>query len=659
MIKKLFIVLISILAIISSIVIYHYKSTSIIPIESKHIVIKAAGDINFPPYEYADENGVYTGFNVDIMRAIALSTGIDIKFYPMSWQEACEKLKNGEVDVIEGMKVATDRNKYYEFSKEYLENSQSIFVIEGNNDINQFEDLQNKRVVIQQGDVAVNNLKTLNNVDIIYTNDQEQAINKLLTGDADAYIGNSLTGVFFTNKLNIKNKIKIVGKVLNPTKYSVAVKYGDKETLHIVNSGLNEIKKNGTYDKIYRKWFGQPVNLTNWYIKQIIFFSVMVILMLAIIMLLFYKWNTRLKKEVNKQTREINDTNIILKKKNTQIKLERDFREQVLNNIFSGIVTINKKGEITFTNEMAEIILKSKLLGKQYVNTEINEIINYTIPIKSSGEKELLIDNKKLYINYKVDLLNNVYEDMDETIVIFRDITEEKLMQGNMRTKDKMQSLGNLISSIAHEIRNPLTSIRAYVELIPKKFDNPKFREMVCKDIPTEIDRLNSLINDLLEYSKPQKPFREKTDLREVVNKVIVLLNNKLQTETIIIENNVSENTNIFIDKNQLRQVLINIVLNAVECLDKQDKKIIISSKANNNAVLLYIKDNGCGIDKETINKIFNPFFTTKDTGTGLGLFISYQLLSENNATIKVQSDIDQGTTFIIEFCHMEVIVNG
>ncbi|GCD11634.1 sensor histidine kinase [Clostridium tagluense] len=110
----------------------------------------------------------------------------------------------------------------------------------------------------------------------------------------------------------------------------------------------------------------------------------------------------------------------------------------------------------------------------------------------------------------------------------------------------------------------------------------------------------------------------------------------------------------MFIDKNQFRQVLINIVLNAVECLDKQDKRIIIWSKVKSNSVLLYIRDNGCGIQEETINKIFDPFFTTKDTGTGLGLFISYQLLSENNATIEVQSDIDQGTTFIIEFCHME-----
>jgi signal transduction histidine kinase/ABC-type amino acid transport substrate-binding protein len=654
LIKKLLIVLISILAITSLILIYHFKSNNVLPGKSDHIVLRVAGDINFPPYEYADENGVYTGFNVDIMRAIALSTGIDIKFYPMSWYDACEQLKSGDVDVIEGMKVATDRDEYFEFSKEYLENSQSIFVVDDNNDINKFEDLKNKRVVIQQGDVAVNNLNTLNNVNIINTNDQEQAINKLLSGEADAYIGNTLTGVFFINKLDIKNKIKIVGKILNPTKYSIAVKYGDVETLSVVNSGLKEIKKNGTYDKIYRKWFGQPVNVPSWYIQRIIFSSAIVIIILAIIMFLFYKWNSRLKKEVNKQTREIHASNNVLLKKNIQIKLERDFRDKILNNVFSGIVTINKQGEITFTNKLAEVILKSELIGKQSEDTPISEIINYKVPNKNSGEKEFLLDNKKFYINYKVDILSNVYENMDQTIVIFRDITEEKLMQENMRTKDKMQSLGNLISSIAHEIRNPLTSIRAYVELIPKKFDNPKFREMVCKDIPTEIDRLNSLINDLLEYSRPQKPFREKTDLSEVVNKVILLLKNKLQTENIIIENNIIKNTVLFIDKNQLRQVLINIVLNAVECLDKQDKKIIIWSKANNNSVLLYIRDNGCGMQEETINKIFNPFFTTKDTGTGLGLFISYQLLSENNATIEVQSGIDEGTTFIIKFCHME-----
>lgn len=626
--------------------------------QSKNKVFKIAGDSNFPPYEYIDENGNFTGFNVDIMRAIALATGADIQFYPMEWNEACDKLKNGEVDIIEGMKYTKDRDKIYDFSDAYLENSQSIFVLSGTEDINSFEDLRYKKVVVQQGDVAVLNLKVLDGVDIIYTSDQEQAINKLLKREVDAYIGNTLTGIYFLNKNGSKDEISIVGKALNITKYSIAVKEGDTETLNIINTGLKQIMKDDTYDKIYRKWFGQYVYSPVWQIKKLLFLALTVILIFTIVVLIFYKWNSSLKKEVDRQTYKINEANRILIKKNDRIKQERDFREEILNNIFSGVVTINRYGIITFTNKLAESILNvksSSLLNKNYEDTLIKKIFLPDGLHQKTGKKEFITDDRKKYLNYKISLLSSSDKEMNETIIIFQDITEEKLMQETIRTKDKLHSLGNLVSSIAHEIRNPLTSIKTYAELIPKKYDNPKFRVMVSKDIPYEIDRLNTMINDLLEYSRPRKPFKERILLCDAIDSVLVLLRSKTEKADIKVFNEVGKDTYIFIDKNHFRQVLINILLNAIESMDKYDKKIIISSYIKDNKVYLSISDNGCGIASESIDKIFNPFYTTKPSGTGIGLFVSYQLMSENNGQIKVDSTPGEGTTFSIEFEKTEV----
>lgn len=602
------------------------------------IKVKVAGDNNFPPYEFLDENNNYTGFNVDIMRAVALVTGIEIEYYPMAWDEACDKLKKGEVDIIQGMRYTRDRDIFYDFSEAYLENSQSIFVLSSNDDIKRFKDLNGKRIAIQRGDVAISTLYTLRHYTSIYTENQEEAIHQLMGGKADAFIGNTLTGVYLIDKMGIRDNVKIVGETLNTTQYSMAVKEGNTELLNIINKGIREIKRNGTYDMIYRKWFGRTVSYPIQFFRKLAVIAIMVILVFAAVMILFLRWNSMLKKEVDKRT--------------LQIKRERDFREKLLNRIFSGIITINKDNIITFANEPAAKILDmelDKLIGLDYRQTNIKDLFSTDELSGESIEKEIQINGRKVYINYRAQIIHNM-DDNEEIIVIFRDITEEKLMQESIITKDKMQSLGNLITGIAHEIRNPLTSIKAYTQLIPKKIDDAKFRDKISKDIPQEIDRLDKLVRDLLEYSKPRKPFMEKINLYEAVDNALLLLKNTLEEKLIKAEIYIDKDITVQFDRNHLQQILINIILNAIESMDKEDKKIIINGENRQDTVYLSIKDNGCGMDKNILSKIFNPFFTTKANGTGLGLYVSYQLLLQNNGGINIDTVEGEGTTFTITF---------
>lgn len=621
--------------------------------KDKQRILKVAGDINFPPFEYMDENGVYTGFNVDIIRAISIISGVDVQFYPMKWEEACEKLKAGEIDLIQGMKYTEDRGKYYDFSEGYLQNTQSIFVLSQNDSINDYGKLSGHRVAVQEGDVAISNLETLPKVNIVYTKDQEEAFKKLLNGEVDAYIGNSLTGVNYINKLNARNKIKIVDTPLNPTDYAIAVRKGDRKTLNLINKALKEIKDNGTYEITFRKWFGYDISYPKWYVQNISKVALLIIVIFSIALLVFYGWNDLLKEEVQKQTHKIKEANIALLKKNQQINEEKEFREQILNKMFNGIITINRDGIISFINTAALNMLNLDIdcvMGRNYKQTILKDIFFIDSMGKRNVEKEVDINENKMYINYKINLLNNNDKYNWETIISFRDITEEKLAQEAIRTKDKMQSLGTLVSGIAHEIRNPLTSIKTYAELIPKKYDNPKFREMISIDIPKEIERLNNLINDLLEYSRPRKPFKESINLLEALNEILLLIKDKALKNNIDIKINVDKDIHIFMDKNHLKQVMINLILNSIESMDKEYKVINIYTKIQNKETILYIEDNGCGIDERDMDKIYNPFYTTKANGTGLGLFVIYQLLLENQVGISLQSYKNQGTKFLLEF---------
>lgn len=498
--------------------------------QPQNVVLEVAGDMNFPPFEYLDESHIYVGFNVDLIRAVALRSGIEVKFNPMKWEDACEKLKQGKVDIIEGMKRTTERDKLYDFSEEILTNSQSIFVLDENTYLNKYEDLTRHTVAIQKGDVAINNLRSMERVNIIFTKDQEDAFKKLLNKEVDAFIGNTLTGVYYANKLSINNKLKIVGGPLNSTSYSIAVKKGDKATLELLNKGIKEIKENGTYDMIYRKWFGQSFKYSDWYVRNTLKYSLIAVSIFLIILFSLYMWNDKLKEEVEKKTKSL---------------------------------------------EMA------------------NE---------------------------------------------------------SLRKKDRMESLGILMAGIAHEIRNPLTSIKTYAELLPKKYDNPKFREMISKDIPYEIERLNNLINELLEYSKPKKAFKENVNIYEIIEKILALIANKIQKESVKINIDIPKDVFVYADKNHLKQIIINLILNGIEAIDKEEKSINISTMGSLGKTYLIIEDNGCGMDKDELNKIYDPFYTTKASGTGLGLFVCYQLIEENNGKIHVSSAKDEGTSFILEF---------
>lgn len=609
---------------------------------NKRKIIKIGGDNNFPPYEYINENGVYTGFNVDIIQAAAFAEGFEIDFIPMSWEKAINMLKNGEIDAIQGMKVTKERSKIFDFSNTCLENSQSVFTFRNREDINGLQDLSGKIVAIQKNDVAIKDLKSKLDTVIIYTENQEQAMEKLLNKEVDAYIGNTLTGVFLIDKFSAKNKIELVGDILNPTKYSIAVQKGDIQTISTINRGLDKIKRNGTYEKIYKKWFGRPIGYPMWYIRRLIYLSLVILTVITIILIVLFKWNSSLHREVSIQT--------------DKIKKARDFRDIILNNVNNGIIILDTHGNITFYNDKAMQLVEAdskRYVGEFYKNTPIKELIPINSLKEGMWEVKVNFEGQSKYIESKVKTLNYKNDDfkkMGSFILIIRDITKEKALAKSMQTKDKLDSLNTMIAGIAHEIRNPLTSIKTYVELIPRRFENPSFRQLISKDVPREINRIHDLIQDLIEYSCPRKPFFEKINLKETIDRVTSMLKTNFDYKDIVVKNYIAPELYIVCDKNHFRQILINVILNAIESLNKEYKKITYLSKIDGEFAEILILDNGCGISEEKLKNIFDPFYTTKSRGTGLGLYVSHILARKNDGYIFIESQVEQRTTVKLKF---------
>ncbi|SCG84265.1 putative signaling protein PA1727 [Proteiniborus sp. DW1] len=285
------------------------NATSSNTLDKNTVILRVAGDNNHPPYEYIDESGVYKGFNVDIMNALSIELGIDIEIVPMEWSNALKALERKEVDLIQGLSKTKDREEKFIFASPTVVNSQAIFVLKETSIITEIGDLSGTRVALQEGDINHEVIGKIQNVIIVPKRNQNQAMDALLNGEVDAFVGNRLTGTYYLQKLRKSHLVKIVGEPMELVEYGPATYLGNEELIIMLNKGLANLKKNGIYDKIYRKWFGEEIfnkkEVIRAYIKEFAIITGIVLL----VIILFIVWNKRLKTEVSKRTNELQAAN--------------------------------------------------------------------------------------------------------------------------------------------------------------------------------------------------------------------------------------------------------------------------------------------------------------------------------------------------------------
>ena len=609
-------------------------------------LITVAGDENFPPYEFLDErNGlkIYRGFNIDLIRAVMDKTDLSVQFVPMPWEEALRALQDGRVDAVSGMKYDADRIQRFDFSEEYLINSLAIFVPRENSIIVELEDLENKKVAVQKDDIAYQ--KLINKVSrMTATVSQEEAMKLLVEGKVDVVVGNKMAGQYILQRLGAMDSVKTVGGIINPERYGMAVRRGNSEFLAKFNDGLRKIKADGTYDFIYMKWFGEPVDYPAYYYKKNLKYLAGGLTVMAILIIIFWRVNYVLKREVAKRTEEISRVNDELVRKNAYIKNVNRYQSSVLNSGYGGILTSDATGAIRFANRYAceHLGISPDLVSLNLRETPSCDWIREALDDGAAGGEVQVDQNWLEYAILRLGADNQT----EEIIIHFRDITEDKYLRTEVIKSQKMEALGQLVASIAHEIRTPLTSIKAFTELLPHKYDNPDFREKISRFVPQEIERLNRVVNDLLTYSNPPAVQKEKILLKALIDDVMVYFVDAFSRQDIQVRRELGERLWVAVDKNQIKQVLINVLLNAVQALkDQTEPRLTLASELGaDGQVVLSVSDNGPGIDPPVQAKVFEPFFTTKSDGTGLGLFVSYQLARRNDVEIRLNSNLGLGT---------------
>jgi PAS domain S-box-containing protein len=236
-------------------------------------------------------------------------------------------------------------------------------------------------------------------------------------------------------------------------------------------------------------------------------------------------------------------------------------------------------------------------------------------------------------------------------IEISRDITEDINMQKAMMHQEKLVSIGRLSAGVAHEINNPLTTILTTTMLIQEDLspEDPNYSEL--ETVVNETLRCREIVTNLLEFARQTQPRKGSYDINTIVHESVVLTQKQAAFKDVRLSERLTPDLPMAeLDKGQIQQSLINLILNAIEATAAGGEIVVESGmKPDSNRIVLKVSDTGEGISKENLARIFDPFFTTKESGTGLGLAITYGIIEQHNGSIDVESKPGAGTTFTVK----------
>ncbi|HCN8408186.1 TPA: two-component system sensor histidine kinase AtoS [Escherichia coli] len=336
----------------------------------------------------------------------------------------------------------------------------------------------------------------------------------------------------------------------------------------------------------------------------------------------------------------------------------RTLNDLIIENAADGVIAIDRQGDVTTMNPAAEVITgyqRHELVGQPYSmlfdNTQFYSPVLDTL---EHGTEHVALEisfpgrDRTIELSVTTSRIHNTHGEMIGALVIFSDLTARKETQRRMAQAERLATLGELMAGVAHEVRNPLTAIRGYVQILRQQTSDPIHQEYLSV-VLKEIDSINKVIQQLLEFSRPRHSQWQQVSLNALVEETLVLVQTAgVQARVDFISELDNELSPINADRELLKQVLLNILINAVQAISARGKIRIQTWQYSDSQQAISIEDNGCGIDLSLQKKIFDPFFTTKASGTGLGLALSQRIINAHQGDIRVASLPGYGATFTL-----------
>ena len=335
------------------------------------------------------------------------------------------------------------------------------------------------------------------------------------------------------------------------------------------------------------------------------------------------------------------------------------YTTNVVENMPDGLISLDAGGDIVTTNNRTKEIFGLKGVADEHRELK-KKVHACTTPLLDALKHNKRVFEREIEcprdedepIPLSVSASRLISEDGEDlgAVFILRDLREIKDLQERVKRSERLAALGSLAAGVAHEIRNPLSSIKGFAQFFLKK-NSPgstdyKYSEVMIK----EVERLNRVISNLLDFAKPKEPLKEKTSIVDLIRHSIELIHDDARAKRIqVIEATEEDIPPLDLDRDQMTQVLLNIELNGLDAMKKGGKLFIRGLRNDERkAAIVEIEDTGKGIPESELPRIFDPFYTTKKKGTGLGLAIAHRIVENHGGTLSVESTKGTGTTFRI-----------
>ena len=326
----------------------------------------------------------------------------------------------------------------------------------------------------------------------------------------------------------------------------------------------------------------------------------------------------------------------------------RSLSENIMDSMADGIIAVDTHAIITSLNRSAETLTgftAEEVVGRSYEevfcsHTWFHSLLLDTLATGTphiGGEIDYPVKYGVLWISISTSLLKNFHGESIGAVVVFKDLSEKKRLEAQVSRADRLATLGELMAGVAHEIRNPLTSIKGFLQYFQQAGTDEE-RAVYIPLMLRETERMNRIIESLLYFARPCELELAPTDLRRVMREAILLIRNRAEKQDIDFEVEMAENIPLTeVDEEQFKQVFLNLLINAVQALE-QGGKIVVTARflQEPDAVEIVIADNGPGIPKENREKVFDPFFTTKRAGTGLGMSVVQRIMLAQGGQISL-----------------------
>lgn len=336
----------------------------------------------------------------------------------------------------------------------------------------------------------------------------------------------------------------------------------------------------------------------------------------------------------------------------------KTLNDLIIENAADGVIAIDRQGNVTTMNPAAETITGytlHELAGRPYSTLFADP--HFSSPVLDTlenGTEHLAQEvsfparDRTIELSVTTSRIHNADGELIGALVMFSDLTARKEAQRRLAQTERLATLGELMAGVAHEVRNPLTAIRGYVQIIRQQINLPEHQEYLSV-VLKEIDSINKVIQQLLDFSRPRQSQWQQVSINTLIEEALILV----QTSGVQARINFNTEFNaalptIVADRELLKQVLLNMLINAVQAIGARGEIRIRTWRYTTTHLAIAIEDNGCGIDVALQKKIFDPFFTTKASGTGLGLALSQRIINAHQGDIYVTSMPGCGATFTL-----------